>query len=97
MDKTGQKPDYSLLPWDALEEVVKVFQFGAKKHSRDGWKDIPDAVQIYHQASARHLAELFKGNGIDNESGLHHEAHLAADALIALAHKIAAEKTITPK
>ncbi len=25
------KPDYTLLPWDAVEEIVKVLDFGARK------------------------------------------------------------------
>ena len=32
------KPDYSLIPPNALEDVVKVLTIGAKKYDRHNWK-----------------------------------------------------------
>jgi len=34
------KPDYTLLPLDALEQVVEVLTFGAAKYDRDNWKKV---------------------------------------------------------
>ena len=92
MDLSGEKVQLDILPWDALEVVARVFMFGAEKHERDGWKDIPNAVIVYRQAMGRHLSRIYQGEDVDDESGLYAEAHVAADALIAIAHRIKAER-----
>ena len=50
------KPDYSLLPWDAVEDVVRVLDFGAKKYARDNWKLVEDHKNRYLAAAFRHLS-----------------------------------------
>ena len=38
------KLQWSLMPWDALEETVRVLMYGAKKYPEpDNWKRVPDA------------------------------------------------------
>ena len=69
-----EKRDWTLLPWGALEEVVKVLEFGAKKYSRDNWKHV-EPRERYVSAAFRHLIAYAKGEKIDPESGLHHLAH----------------------
>ena len=39
----SDKPKWNLLPWDELEDVVKVLTFGAKKYAPDNWKFVDDA------------------------------------------------------
>lgn len=86
MNEPGkQKPEWGLLPWDSLPEVVKVMEYGARKYSREGWRAIPNAEQEYANACQRHLARYWQGEPLDLETGIHHLAHVAADALIALA------------
>ena len=70
----GDKRDYTLLPWDALEEIVKVLEFGAKKYDRDNWKHVDDAQHRYTKAALRHLVAHTKGEANDAESGLSHLA-----------------------
>lgn len=69
------KPDYSLLPWGALEEVVRVLTYGAGKYSRDNWRRVPQFRDRYLAASMRHTSSWARGEKRDPESGLPHLAH----------------------
>jgi len=69
------KPEYSLIPPLAEEEVVKVLTMGAKKYSPDNWRLIDDIPKRYMDAAMRHMADWRKGNYTDDESGLSHLAH----------------------
>jgi len=69
-----EKPQYSLLPQDALHEVAKVLTYGAKKYSPDNWKKVPDLQRRYSDALQRHLYQSEKEQK-DPESGLPHLAH----------------------
>jgi hypothetical protein len=69
------KPDYTLLPFGALDDVVKVLTFGANKYARDNWRKVPNA-DIQHPAAAfRHIRSRLLGERLDPESGLPHVAH----------------------
>jgi hypothetical protein len=78
------KPDYTLLPWDAVEEVVKVLDFGAKKYDRDNWKYVDDARNRYLAAAFRHMAAYARGEQVDPETGLSHMAHAGCCVLFLL-------------
>ena len=69
------KPDYSLIPPRALNDLVKVLTFGAKKYDRDNWKKLENAEQRYFAAAQRHLWAVLRGETHDPESGEHHYAH----------------------
>jgi hypothetical protein len=69
------KLDYTLLPWDALEEVVKVLAYGLQKYERDNWKHVPDAMQRYEAAGFRHRVARLQGEANDPETGVSHLAH----------------------
>jgi hypothetical protein len=69
------KPDYSLIPPRALNDLVKVLTFGAKKYDRDNWKKVKNAEQRYFAAAQRHLWAVARGETHDMESGEHHYAH----------------------
>lgn len=73
------KPDYTLLPFKALQEVVEVLGFGAIKYGRDNWRGV--AKLRYVAAAFRHLIAIASGSVIDEESGKSHAAHLACCAL----------------
>jgi len=70
-----EKPDWSLMPFKVLTEVVKVLTFGKRKYERNNWKHVNDARNRYFAAAQRHLTEWQSGELIDEESGLHHLAH----------------------
>lgn len=76
------KLDYTLLPWDGVEEVVKVLEFGAKKYARDNWKKVES--QRYMAAAFRHLVAYSKGELNDSETGLSHLAHASCCVLFML-------------
>jgi hypothetical protein len=76
----GGKLMWSLLPWKALQGLVKVLTFGAKKYSPEGWRTVPDAKARYTAALLRHLYALNVGEKIDSESGLRHIDHLLCNA-----------------
>ncbi len=80
----NDKPDYTLLPWDAVEDVVRVLDFGAKKYARDNWRYVDDAGIRYLAAAFRHLAAHARGEDIDPESGISHLAHAGCCVLFLL-------------
>ena len=66
------EPRYSM-----VLEVAKVLGIGTRKYSRDGWRTVPNAVERYKAAYARHVAHWVLGEESDAESGLPHLAHAA--------------------
>jgi len=80
----GDKPDWSLLPLRAVEQIVRVMGFGAKKYWRGGWKTVPDAHDRYIAAAMRHITERQDGFMLDKESRLPVLAHAACCLLFAL-------------
>ena len=82
------KLDYTILPWEAVGEVVKVFEFGASKYTRDNYQQ-GDGLPLanYHQSAMRHMVASINGEELDPESQLDHMAHVAANALMYLWQK----------
>lgn len=76
---------WSLLPWRALEEVVRVLEHGAEKYGRGSWRLVPNGRERYFDALLRHAAEVAKGNLTDDETGLLHFDHIAVNALFLIA------------
>lgn len=75
----GTKPDWSLIPMDAVEEVVKVMTFGARKYAKHNWCKVEP--ERYLSALLRHLTAIQKGEVIDPDSGLPHMSHVACNAI----------------
>lgn len=71
---------YSIIPMEAVREVVKVSEYGAIKYEPNNWKNIKD-MNIYYDALMRHIIAWKTGETHDLESGLHHLAHGAWNAL----------------
>lgn len=70
----GQKPErYDLLPFDALDEVTRVYAYGAKKYAADNWLR-GYAWRLSLGAMLRHIARWACGEDRDQESGCHHLA-----------------------
>lgn len=77
----GKKDDsdklrYDLLPPNAIEKIVKILTFGAKKYAPDNWKFVNDWKPRYIAALMRHLEAYRKGELIDPESGESHLSHM---------------------
>lgn len=80
----GQKDvELHAIPWESLQEIGKVFKFGAEKYDdynyRKGyrWSLSFDALQ-------RHLWAWWDGEEVDPESGYNHMAHVAWHAIVML-------------
>tara|TARA_B110000495_G_C23021751_1_gene606280 strand:+ start:231 stop:530 length:300 start_codon:yes stop_codon:yes gene_type:complete len=71
----SEKPDYSLIPPNALEDVAKVLTHGAQKYDRNNWQHLEDLDNRYFAAAQRHLWALRRGETSDPETGIHHAAH----------------------
>jgi hypothetical protein len=80
------KVDYSLVPSDALEEIIRVLMYGAQKYDRGNWMHLKDAKRRYFSAACRHLFAILRGEEYDTESGYHHVAHAAACCLFLYEH-----------
>ena len=72
------KPLWYLIPMKALEEVVKVFTFGAKKYAPNNWQHEKDPFRKDFSAALRHMAEYQDGIREDKESKLNPLAHAIA-------------------
>jgi len=71
----GNKLQWDLLPFEQLEQVVKVLMEGAKKYDKDNWKYVDNSKERYMNAAMRHLVSRMKGEVIDPEFDLPHTAH----------------------
>ena len=69
---------------NALVAVAEVGTFGADKYERDGWRRVENGTVRYTDAMWRHL---LAGDGVDDESGMSHLAHLTWNALALLEMK----------
>lgn len=81
------KPPIHLLPWDALDEVVKVLALGEKKYGARNWEKGMDWHRLF-RAGVGHLKDWFLRKGPDEESGISHLAHAACCCLFLLAYEI---------
>lgn len=75
---------YDLVPWDALEEVAKIYGWGATKYSRRNWEKGYDWGLSY-AAMMRHMAAFWRGEDFDAESCIRHVAHAVWHGLAMLA------------
>lgn len=76
------KADWSLVPFESLEGMVKVLEFGAKKY--DGWNWTTNGGFSYMRvmrSCLRHLFAWSRGEDLDPESGLSHIHHAMCNLL----------------
>ena len=86
----NNKLQWSLLPFTALEEVVRVLEFGMKKYSKDNWMKVKP-MDRYVDAAFRHLIQYANGEQNDKETDLPHLAH----GVCCLLFKIWGDKNIS--
>jgi hypothetical protein len=71
----GVKPEaYALLPSEALEEIARVYAFGAEKYAAHNWRKGYEWSKSF-SAMMRHLWAWWRREELDSESGLSHLAH----------------------
>lgn len=71
----------------ALLDVAQVGTFGARKYTPEGWKSVPNLQERYSSALLRHMFSVLSNDEFDNETGRHHLAHVAWNALALLEDK----------
>ena len=73
------KLDWDLLPYEAMEEIIKVLMYGAKKYGNFNWQKVE--WKRYESAQMRHKVARRKGEKYDPETGLLHKAHEACSII----------------
>jgi len=86
-DDSGKR-DWTLLPFDALEQVVLVLEHGARKYGRDNWKKLDNLEERYKKALMRHSVSVAKGNDLDPETNLPELAHIVCCCLFIMQHDL---------
>ncbi len=69
----------------AINEILKVLQFGAEKYSEGNWLKVPNGIDRYRNAADRHRLAV---DELDDESGMIHLAHEATSVLMLLELKL---------
>ena len=80
----ADKPRWSFLPWEELEEAVLVLNFGAKKYGENNWQKVKNGERRYQDAALRHMKAVMTGEQNDSETGRHHYAHAICSLLFCL-------------
>lgn len=69
---------YSLLPWEAVDELAKLYAFGANKYTANNWRNGSGLGYLRcFNAMFRHLVAWIGGSDMDSETGLHPLASVA--------------------
>lgn len=81
----SDKSDWSILPFNALEGVVKVFMFGAKKYERHNYRGGFKQSRLL-SAILRHITSHIRGETLDPETGEMHLAHAVCGLLMLISN-----------
>ena len=79
----GGKLRYDLIPPFALEELARVFSYGAEKYGARNWEAGLDWSRLF-AAAQRHLWSWWAGEDEDEETSISHLAHAAWNCLALL-------------
>lgn len=74
---------WSLVDFEALEELVRVLEMGANKYSANNWRKGMPITKVCESLS-RHLFAFMNGEDTDPESGLSHIGHVMCNAMFIL-------------
>lgn len=77
------KTQYDLIPPDPLQQIADVFTNGAVKYGERNWEGGMAYSRVLN-SMLRHVQAFRKGEDVDQESGLPHMAHVAANAIFLL-------------
>ncbi len=77
----GSKDEaFSLLPWEQLAEVARLYHFGSLKYSRSNWQKGYD-WHLSYDSLMRHAAAWWEGDFDDDETGCDHMTSVVFHAL----------------
>jgi predicted PolB exonuclease-like 3'-5' exonuclease len=77
---------YDLIPTGPLEDLAKVYSFGAEKYGDNNWQWLEDYENRYYAAMLRHIVAWRQGETNDKESKIHHLAHAAWNCFALIWH-----------
>jgi len=79
------KLDWSILPLDSVEEIIKVLEFGKNKYAAWNWANGEGFkyTRVFNSLT-RHIFAWVRGEDNDPESGLSHLAHAGCNILFLL-------------
>jgi hypothetical protein len=72
------KAALDLIPWEALEGMGTVLEFGKSKYGRANWAKGIEYSRLI-AATLRHIYKFSSGQDLDDESGLSHLDHAATN------------------
>ena len=79
------KLDWSLLPIDSVEEILKVLEFGKRKYAAWNWASNGGfKYSRLFGSLLRHIFAWWRGEDKDPETGLSHLAHAGCNILFLL-------------
>jgi hypothetical protein len=93
------KPQWSVMPWDAIESVVRVFEYGANKYNEPFtyYKEGLKYSSLFESMLRHMIADYYYGEERDPDSGCLHLSHAAANALMLIAAKNRPQDDDRPK
>lgn len=74
-----------LIPENAIREVEKVLQVGARKHGEWDWLEYPRPYSHHADHLLAHMEAWLKGEDKEEESGYSHLSHVVCRALFLIA------------
>lgn len=77
------KTMWHILPFAAIECIVKVMMFGMKKYTLNNWQHVKPPVR-YLDAAIRHIHAWFDGEKCDKETGFSHLSHAGCCIVFAI-------------
>jgi len=77
------KIQWSLLPWAAIEKIVLIMMFGAKKYAPNNWQLVQPPIR-YIDACIRHITAWLNGEQNDKETGYSHLWHAGCNIIFAI-------------
>lgn len=80
------KRRWSLVPFQALDRVIDVLEYGARLYGDHNWRNVDNGLTRYSDAAFRHLSMHARGHLMDPDTGAPHLAHAACSTLFALEH-----------
>ena len=75
------KMQWTMMDFKAMEPMIQVLMYGAKKYDRDNWKKACPKKLDLLDSLERHFVGLVAGESVDPESGLAHIGHLMCNAM----------------
>lgn len=81
----NDKVDWMILPYDAIEEIIKVMEFGARKYARGNFAS-GEGLEYTRVLNSlmRHILAFSRGEDLDPETGISHMAHAGCNVLFLL-------------